>query len=328
LAHDFLITLGRPDEQSISVVQIWSLSNPFRCIWRLDDHPEPIWGIAAKLPTGPLQVECNNDEEANDCSQPVHGNHSDSADVAASQTSPEQAAQDEEANGCFQHVYGNNSNSEDEPAAQINPEQAAIITRSLWETAIPRLHESGAVPSASGSQSEQQENTIVLLSFSRRPAELKQVVLESALAIGLRARGVDVQPVWAGGAIVLADALAPERLGDDLGTWNIAVGESDEHLVMDALQTLPYNIRPRLKSGNGRRHVPGHTEFFRMSDAESGAEHSLQHGAEGCSSLCSSDGDSSDVQSSTGSQGIEICVFRTFLHARPVSSARSLPRSI
>ena len=69
----------------------------------------------------------------------------------------------------------------------------------------------------------------------------------------MRAQGIGTQPVWAGRAIVPVGHVGPEEVGNDFETWNVAVRESQEDRVWQALRTLPYNIRPRLKPPKGVR---------------------------------------------------------------------------
>jgi len=92
---------------------------------------------------------------------------------------------------------------------------------------------------------------LVLLRFSRFPKEVPEVLLASDLAKRLRTGGVELQPSWAQGKIILAEG-ANELAEKDHGTWHVAVREHDEESIAEALRALPYNMRPRLKAGNGR----------------------------------------------------------------------------
>jgi len=311
LAPDFVMTLGTLGSCPIShshycadsskgTLAVWSV-RPLLCIWELElnGHPVSASGMGTKLKDDPLQVQ--RIEELVD---PLEKSaHSDT---------------DQHMDGCSE-----------EPAAQIGPGLAVQIQRSLWESSIEWFARSGASSSTSGVLQQQTEDAIVLLSFSRRPAELKQVVLASSLASELRDRGVDVQPPWAGGAIVLVEDLSPKDVGDDFGTWNVAVGESEEHRIHQALRELPYNIRPRLKPKDGRQYVPGHTELFGLSgdEASSGVD-AVEEYQEGDDGFSMTSDDSGHTLSGSETHQYEIYVDRTFLHVRPLSTARSLPNTI
>jgi hypothetical protein len=184
------------------------------------------------------------------------------------------------------------------------------------------------LPSSVGNPEQPEvESGIILLSFNRRPAELQQVLLNSSLAASLVDQGIDVQPTWAGGAIVLVAGLGPGVIDDEFGTWNVAVNELDEPFIFMELQKLPYKIRPRLKPGTGRRLVPVKSELFRLSDDEDGSSPLPEDEA---NSQTSADADNSDVQSSIAAEELEVRVVRTFLHVRlkPASSTISLPNTV
>merc|ERR1712032_383168 len=164
--------------------------------------------------------------------------------------------------------------------------------------------------------------SIVLLAFSRRPAELQKVIIESDFARALLDRGMNLKPDWAGGAIVMVDGLQPEDLQDDYGRWNVAVCECDEHHIHEALKKLPYNLRPRLKPGVGRQYVPGRAELFCTSETDGD---SMQISGAGGEEDSLSNKQTSDTCGEVN--GEEIYYARTFLHVRvkPAASMRSAP---
>lgn len=236
------------------------------------------------------------------------------------------AALENSETGCIKFIDGQISH--EEPAAHISPEEAARVQRAFWETSVLRFAQSGSVSSAfSVNEQPQVEKRIVLLSFNRRPAELQQAILSSPLALSLLDKGIDVRPTWAGGAIVLVEGLEPEALDDDLLSWNVAVHDSEEPSVFEAMQKLPYKIRPRLKPGAGRRFVPDAFEFFHVSDDEG---YSPSVDAEDGKSRPLTDDEHLDLQSLDEPQEVEVSVVRTFVHVRmkQFRSARSLPNTV
>merc|ERR1712039_546418 len=87
-------------------------------------------------------------------------------------------------------------------------------------------------------------------------------VLSTQLAKDFCAAGVNVQPVWAKGAIVLADCVCQAVLEEIPHPWHVAVSECNESQVYEALQSLPYNLRPRLKKSCGRYYIPSDTSLL------------------------------------------------------------------
>jgi predicted RNA-binding protein with RPS1 domain len=287
LAHQFLVTLADDPRATLinGLVQVWSIEEPVRCVWRSQDASLSAIGIRP----------CSDVLEVEDMQEFLH---------------------DE----CIQKVYGNDP--DEEPAAEITPEQAAQIQDALWGTGIEALAARGCSSSAASEQQEQVDASIVLLAFSRRPAELHKVIIESDFASALLGRGIDLKPDWAGGAIVLVEGLQPDDLQDEYGRWNVAVRECDEHYIHDALKKLPYNIRPRLKPGVGRQYVPGPAELFCASEID---DNSMQI-SEAEDEENSLSGEQT-IDPCGELNGEEIYYARTFLHVRvkPVASMRSAP---
>mmetsp|Transcript_46241 Transcript_46241/g.104850 ORF Transcript_46241/g.104850 Transcript_46241/m.104850 type:complete len:361 (+) Transcript_46241:266-1348(+) len=289
LAHQFLVTLADDPRATLinGLVQVWSIEEPVRCVWRSQASSLSAIGIRP----------CSEVLEVEDMQEFLH---------------------DE----CIQKFYGDDP--DEEPAAEISPEQAAKIQDALWGTGIQALAARGCSSSAASvhEQQEQVDASIVLLAFSRRPAELHTVIIESDFARALLDRGIDLKPDWAGGAIVMVEGLQPEDLQDDYGRWNVAVCECDEHCIHEALKKLPYNIRPRLKPDVGRQYVPGRAELFCTSEMD-GDSMQISESEDEENSL------SSEHTNDTCGEvnGEEIYYARTFLHVRvkPVASMRSAP---
>jgi len=140
-----------------------------------------------------------------------------------------------------------------------------------------------------------QADGLVLLCFSRCPGELPTALLESPLAARVAADGVQLQPDWARGRLILATGATEAGISEARGPWHVAVRAADEGEVLDVLRACLGRQRPRLKC-DGRFRVPGDASLFGdVSASEPAAQPRAQSAAEW-----------SDI----------LVVERTFLHAR------------
>lgn len=166
------------------------------------------------------------------------------------------------------HAAGSSVSSE--PAAAIDAEEAARISDELWASSVEHVLATSVAPPSSSSP----RSPFRLMTFSRHPQALDDVLLRCPLALDLQAQGVDVQPPWANGAKVMAVGVGPELLDTELCPRHVVVLQSDEYLILEALQSLPCNVRPRLKPGAGSAVVPSYLSL--MQDAsDTGAASSL-----------------------------------------------------
>lgn len=199
-----------------------------------------------------------------------------------------------------------------EPAAVIDHQEAATVVQLQWASGIERLM--GTAPGdadAGDAKAEDLTQRLVLLQFSRRPTEMYDVLLTSDLAIRLKAEGVELQPSWANGKLVLATNVNEHSVSEAVDTWHVAVHASDEDMVYAAIRTIGHSVRPRLKNGSqGRFLMPDATSL--MQDASEDVED--------CASVIPNI--SEDDDSSGGEQGSqqdaddwgEVIVLRTFIH--------------
>ena len=101
--------------------------------------------------------------------------------------------------------------------------------------------------------SAQQDDGLVLLCFRRTTKEVFDVLLRSPLAYRLIAEGVEVQPGWTKGRLVLAAGATEAALQYTLSNrWHVAVRRADEEQVLATVATMDRKLRPRLKPNGGR----------------------------------------------------------------------------
>jgi hypothetical protein len=142
-----------------------------------------------------------------------------------------------------------------EAIAHITEAEAARIAEELWASNVGFEHR---VP-----------HRLLLLTFSRHGKAFDAALLSSGPAQRLTSLGYDVIPEWASGAKVLAEEAEPSMFEEKLGPHHVIIHESDEQDVSEALRVLPYNQRPRLKSGKERLPIPSSISFFQdTSDNE------------------------------------------------------------
>merc|ERR1712008_625857 len=94
------------------------------------------------------------------------------------------------------------------------------------------------------------------------PKELSQVLAQSDVAQRLCARGWDIKPEWAKGALVLVKGLEAQSITEDRGRWDVVLHQADEQAIVEAIRALPYNKRPRLKETDGRFLIPDECSWF------------------------------------------------------------------
>ncbi|CAE8708808.1 unnamed protein product, partial [Polarella glacialis] len=213
--------------------------------------------------------------------------------------------------------------SDEEPAA-VPPAEAELTAAELWASSVERQIASDGVSSfgpgsaASSSHSGELEQDEDLLEQSQRHAllhynhwypELKAAVFESAPAKAAVAAGIDVQPTWARGALVLVPGLGPElevpgvqllRMG------HVVVAEGDEAALNAALELLPFRVK-KLKL-SGRCVVPDVDSLFGVSSSEGAGTDGGSCSGKSLSSTSKVEG----ITARLGGLGIE--VRRTFIH--------------
>lgn len=118
-----------------------------------------------------------------------------------------------------------------EPVAEIPPDEAALVCEERWASWVE-----SRVQDRPGRQ-------VSLLTFSRHPQELADMINSSELARSAVARGLDMRPAWAGGATVLVDGVGAQDFKETLKPYHVVIDPRDEDAFMMSLQHLPYNSR-------------------------------------------------------------------------------------
>lgn len=194
----------------------------------------------------------------------------------------------------------------EEPPAHVAPDEAEVLSAQLWASGVQKLvNRDASEVDTHEPHGQSHEDRLVLLTFSRHPSQMHDALLQSELAVDLVTQGVNVQPQWADGGLLLASGVDESTVAEARQKWHVAVRETDEGRVFDALEQLPYRIRPRLKQG-GRFTVPEDSTLF--GDASDDSENEVIHD------------DSNDL--------VEITVERTFFHIPPVPMGSLSPRTI
>lgn len=88
------------------------------------------------------------------------------------------------------------------------------------------------------------------------------MILHSPLAQSLIDQGFNPKPEWANGAKILTRDVRPEQLDIELCPRHVIVADEDEQIVMEFIEKIPYNRRPRIKPGFGRVAVPSRTSLL------------------------------------------------------------------
>jgi len=123
------------------------------------------------------------------------------------------------------------------------------------------------------------DHRLVLLCFQRCPKELHQCLIESRLALQLVAEGVQLQPNWADGRLVLAKGVTEAALSEAREPWHVAVEASHEEEILVTLRERLGRQRPRL-SESGRFLVPQDLSLFDGSSASEHEEHTEDYECE------------------------------------------------
>lgn len=206
----------------------------------------------------------------------------------------------------------------DEVPAVMEAEEAERIVDELWASSIERRLSTEAVPLA-----RSHPPPLRMFTFSRHPRCLDDALLNCPLALKLQAKGIDLQPPWANGAKVLAVDVTPELFDIELCPRHVVVSDADESAILEALQSLPCNRKPRLKLGTGNVAVPSTFSLMqdfsvvdRASDLYSLPGSSGSSTGRLCCSCCTGFAIDFEVQ--------DLPVRNTFIEFRsPVSSPRS-----
>merc|ERR1711862_322045 len=113
------------------------------------------------------------------------------------------------------------------------------------------------------------EPRIIILAFNRFREDVEKALLESLVARRAVARGLNIQPDWAGGAKVFVQGLGPENfeaptIVGELRPWHVVVLEEEEEGILSALEELPHRY-VKLNSSSGRRVVPNMLSLMEVS---------------------------------------------------------------
>lgn len=108
-------------------------------------------------------------------------------------------------------------------------------------------------------------NGLALLHFNRFPNKFRAALLSSQLAARLTSCNVELEPEWAPGRLVLADAVTEVDVSEAREPWHVAVRTSDEDEVYATMRLLARDQRPRLKGSDGRFLVPKGDSLFEGS---------------------------------------------------------------
>merc|ERR1711879_241291 len=104
---------------------------------------------------------------------------------------------------------------------------------------------------------------LILLGFTRCPKEMRCALLGSPLAAEMLGKGVELEPEWAEGRLILAQGVTAAAVSEAREMWHVAVRTVDEDKVHAILkQSLPCKIRPKLKGSDGRLLMPEGTSLF------------------------------------------------------------------
>jgi len=143
-----------------------------------------------------------------------------------------------------------------ESAVTVEPAEAACISDVLWAASVERrISENRQADVHRYISHPCPKRRYVLLEFGRDPPEFDSVLLNSEVAHAAIERGAELQPDWANGAKLFVEGVGPEFFDVHLCPRHVLVFAEDEALVHAVLRKLPYNFRPRLKPGSGRREV-------------------------------------------------------------------------
>ena len=160
--------------------------------------------------------------------------------------------------------------SHGEPAAEIDAEEARHVNEELWASSrcVPlNMHMPGGDTHGSGLHA-------ILLHFDRMTRELKEALLSSRPARSLLVQGINIQPAWAGGAIILVHVDAPFLEGS-LKLFHVLVDQADEQDLIQALGDLPIRYK-KLKTRAGRKEV---LNKLSLLDISSEGEHEVSNDA-------------------------------------------------
>lgn len=269
---------------------------PSDVAWMVDGF---LFGL---LPEGSVNALLNSQiGETEEVTIP-HIDHDPAAVVDPDETSQVSAEMEEVTDG-VPHI-------DHDPAAIIDPEEASQVSAELWAGSIERLSEHVEVntDSANGRQLR-----VLLLTFGRHPKELEDAIEASDLAqVALRA-GVDIKPVWANVAKILAEGIDPSQLepptvpDEGLKPYHVVLWEKDEEALLDGLRHLPYNFRKLNPGSRGRTIVPNEVSLFSMSSSSSSSSPDTPLSLAGSASL-------GDVQGTDDDAEVEITIKNTFIH--------------
>lgn len=206
----------------------------------------------------------------------------------------------------------------DEPAATIDTDEAQQLADQQWATFVEqrllKRHIEGC---------DKLRPRAVVTTFNRWVPELTEAIRNSGPAQEAIAKGCDIEPDWAKGALVLVGNLMPEDIqeaGIELSAWKYVASEEDDPVVLATVESKMQEIRdrPRQKHTAGKPVIPGSYDVDLMVDcSQSGSGIS-------CTSLVSSSCSEDDpLAAAKEFLTSECCVLnKTFLDLRQPPSPK------
>jgi len=204
---------------------------------------------------------------------------------------------------------------EDVIQAVEHPDQAAepaIINDIMWAQAIQRRIDSKMSPLTDFALVPHNHLPALLLTFDRSSTLLHQCILQSQPARRAADCGVELQPAWAHGAIILVpDVVCPDIPGvlGNLGGSHVIVKSEDQAELLEALDPLPVRYK-KLKPFEARAALPDIDSLFRVSSDRS-------------SRIAHSSGASHSGMSVTGEIHFRMVPIRTFWELEVITSSGS-----
>eukprot|EP00931_Biecheleriopsis_adriatica_P060668 TRINITY_DN36444_c0_g1_i1.p1 TRINITY_DN36444_c0_g1~~TRINITY_DN36444_c0_g1_i1.p1 ORF type:complete len:655 (-),score=103.89 TRINITY_DN36444_c0_g1_i1:44-2008(-) len=275
LGNDVVATLDERD-----VVQVWSLSGPVECLWRLAGqqtysmHMMPELHSEQRIKTvlsclsnhtstraegnvrhARIVFQCwivhkmDGKFEAGLASQEMVILGRGGLRAALERSTPNaDVAQGESSS---EETFVHSSVDAEEAPADISAEEAEALTHELWASAV----EHNLARQTDTEHEAPLPTDGLLLTFSRDPKELDIALLGSDLAVEARGAGAELQLAWANGSKIFIPGVGPEHFDMALCPRHVVIRASDEDAVLELLQQLPSNIRPRLKQDHGSKEI-------------------------------------------------------------------------
>lgn len=147
----------------------------------------------------------------------------------------------------------------------------ATVTHSIARNVVNQVERHGYPTTEECRTHALYTGRVLVLCFNRHPQQADDALLNSELARRATDRGADLQPSWANGAKIFVEHLTSADVEEsrvELQPRHVIVREDEEHYVYEALEGIPYKVRPRLKPTAGRAIVPDSNSISRFRDAD------------------------------------------------------------